>query len=67
MERFAREDQRVRGHLDVIRRKELLELVLRKMEGLRGLEGQGVGEGRGGVERGKGKGGSGGERGWRIF
>ncbi|MCJ1307818.1 dynamin-like GTPase mgm1 [Agyrium rufum] len=40
VERFAREDQRVKGHLDVIRRKELLELVLAKMDGLRGLEGR---------------------------
>ncbi|CZS94453.1 hypothetical protein WAI453_008060 [Rhynchosporium graminicola] len=38
VERFAREDPRVRGHLEVIRRKELLELVLGKMEGLRDLE-----------------------------
>lgn len=38
VERFAREDPRVRGHLEVIRRKELLELVLEKMEGLRALE-----------------------------
>ncbi len=37
VERFAREDPRVRGHLEVIRRKELLELVLGKMEGLRDL------------------------------
>ena len=40
VERFAREDGRVRGHLDIIRRKEMLELVLDKMEGLRGLEGR---------------------------
>ncbi|KAG4425153.1 hypothetical protein IFR04_001720 [Cadophora malorum] len=38
VERFAREDPRVRGHLETIRRKELLELVLGKMEGLRELE-----------------------------
>jgi hypothetical protein len=38
VERFAREDPRVRAHLDVIRRKELLELVLEKMEGVRDLE-----------------------------
>jgi len=38
VERFAREDPRVRGHLETIRRKELLELVLGKMEGLRDLE-----------------------------
>src|ERR1700712_6140540 len=38
VERFAKEDPRVKGHLEVIRRKELLELVLGKMEGLRDLE-----------------------------
>jgi hypothetical protein len=38
VERFAREDGRIRAHLDVIRRKELLELVLEKMEGVRDLE-----------------------------
>lgn len=39
VERFAREDPKVRGHLEVIRRKELLELVLHKMESLREIEG----------------------------
>ncbi|CAD6505970.1 BgTH12-06902 [Blumeria graminis f. sp. triticale] len=38
VERFANEDPRVRGHLEVIRRKDLLELVLQKMEGLKDLE-----------------------------
>ena len=38
VERFAREDVRVARHLDVIRRKQLLELVLEKCEGLRSLE-----------------------------
>ncbi|KAG9228751.1 P-loop containing nucleoside triphosphate hydrolase protein [Amylocarpus encephaloides] len=38
VERFAREDSRIKAHLDVIRRKELLELVLEKMEGVRDLE-----------------------------
>ena len=38
VERFAKEDPRVKGHLEVIRRKELLELVLGKMEGLKDLE-----------------------------
>ncbi|KAL8712154.1 MAG: hypothetical protein Q9220_003588 [cf. Caloplaca sp. 1 TL-2023] len=66
VERFAREDQRVRGHLDVIRRKELLELVLGKMDSLRvleGREGRGRGE-QGGVGVGMGK-----ERkkGWSMF
>lgn len=40
VERFAREDPKVRGHLDVVRRKEMLERVLGKMEGLRALEGR---------------------------
>ena len=38
VERFAREDPKVARHLDVVRRKDLLELVLEKCEGLRGLE-----------------------------
>ncbi|KAK6435877.1 mitochondrial dynamin GTPase Msp1 [Oleoguttula sp. CCFEE 5521] len=38
LERFAREDPKVRKHLDVVRRKEGLERVLKEMEGLRGLE-----------------------------
>jgi len=40
IERFAREDPRIRAHLDVIRRKEMLELVLEKIESLRQLEGK---------------------------
>ena len=39
VERLAKEDPKVRRHLDVIRRKELLELVLDKMESLRQIEG----------------------------
>lgn len=39
IERFAKEDPKVKRHLEVIRRKELLELVLEKMESLRRLEG----------------------------
>lgn len=38
VERFAREDPRIKSHLDVIRRKEMLELVLQKIESLRQLE-----------------------------
>ncbi|KAK8241836.1 P-loop containing nucleoside triphosphate hydrolase protein [Phyllosticta capitalensis] len=38
IERFAREDPKVRRHLDVVRRKELLEHVLKEMESLRQLE-----------------------------
>ncbi|KAI9838241.1 MAG: dynamin-like GTPase mgm1 [Sclerophora amabilis] len=40
VERYAREDPKIRGHLDVIRRKEMLELVLQKMESLRQLDGR---------------------------
>jgi hypothetical protein len=40
IERFAREDPKIKAHLEVIRRKELLELVLEKMESLRALEGR---------------------------
>lgn len=38
VERFAREDPKVRKHLDVVRRKEMLEMVLEKIESLRQLE-----------------------------
>ncbi|KAH7113778.1 P-loop containing nucleoside triphosphate hydrolase protein [Dendryphion nanum] len=38
VDRFAREDPKIRRHLDVVRRKELLEHVLKEMEGLRQLE-----------------------------
>jgi dynamin-like GTPase MGM1, mitochondrial len=38
IERFAREDPKIRKHLDVIRRKEMLEMVLEKIESLRQLE-----------------------------
>ena len=70
VERFAREDKRVRGHLDVIRRKEMLELVLRKMEGLRGLDGREGGRmaerAKIGGEESRGAGGK--ERGgWKLF
>ena len=40
VEQFAKEDPKIRQHLDVIRRKELLELVLEKMDSLRQLEGR---------------------------
>ena len=40
VERFAKEDPKIRRHLEVIRRKELLELVLEKMESLKQLEGR---------------------------
>ncbi|KAF2138785.1 uncharacterized protein K452DRAFT_233429 [Aplosporella prunicola CBS 121167] len=38
IERFAREDPKIRRHLDVVRRKDLLEHVLKEMESLRQLE-----------------------------
>ncbi|KAK3051477.1 mitochondrial dynamin GTPase Msp1 [Extremus antarcticus] len=38
VERFAREDPKIRRHLDLVRRKEGLEHVLKEMEGLRQLE-----------------------------
>ena len=40
IERFAREDPKIRRHLDVVRRKDMLELVLNKIENLRQLEGR---------------------------
>lgn len=43
IERFAREDPKIKSHLDVIRRKEMLELVLDKIESLRQLEGKAKG------------------------
>lgn len=68
VERFAKEDGKVKRHLDVIRRKELLELVLGKMEGLRVLEGRERGREEGKM-MGKGKGDAKGgrDRGWRLF
>jgi hypothetical protein len=38
VERFAREDPKIRRHLEVIRRKEKLELVLGKIEAMNELE-----------------------------
>ncbi|ESZ90771.1 msp1 [Sclerotinia borealis F-4128] len=46
VEKFAREDKKIERHLEVIRRKELLELVLGKMEGLRDLRELDNGEAR---------------------
>ena len=65
VEKFAKEDPRVKKHLDVIKRKELLELVLEKMDSLRQIEGRG-GHG-GGRDGGRQMGGKK-ERGrWGIF
>jgi hypothetical protein len=60
VQRFAKEDPKVRAHLEVIRRKELLELVLEKMESLRALEGREkrrdvVGSKKKGAEKERGK------------
>ncbi|EPE07887.1 mitochondrial dynamin gtpase [Ophiostoma piceae UAMH 11346] len=49
IERFAKEDPKIKRHLDVIRRKDLLELVLEKMESLRQLEGREKSRRTGGV------------------
>lgn len=66
VEKFAREDGRVRAHLDVIRRKELLELVLEKMDGVRELEGsrRERERARGGRDK---RGEDGKKKGWGIF
>ncbi|KAM0276001.1 hypothetical protein ACHAQH_007171 [Verticillium albo-atrum] len=40
IEQFAREDPKIKHHLEIIQRKELLELVLDKMESLRQIEGR---------------------------
>ncbi|KUJ10017.1 uncharacterized protein LY89DRAFT_787688 [Mollisia scopiformis] len=61
VERFAKEDPRVKGHLEVIRRKELLELVLEKMEGLKALEVEERGK------RARGKGEKKAKGGWSLF
>ncbi|OJD22192.1 hypothetical protein ACJ73_06459 [Blastomyces percursus] len=61
IERFAREDPRIRRHLDVIKKKEMLELVLEKIESLRQLEGRSKASGQqvsAAKERSKG---------WRLF
>ncbi|KAL8843223.1 MAG: hypothetical protein Q9176_002176 [Flavoplaca citrina] len=69
VERFAREDKKVRGHLDAIRRKELLEKVLGKMKTLNMLEERERGEGHREAAVGGGKGvgtGNGRKRSWTI-
>jgi hypothetical protein len=43
LERFAREDPKIRRHLDLIQRKELLELVLRKIDELNRIAAQAPG------------------------
>lgn len=63
VEQFAKEDPKIRRHLEVIRRKELLELVLEKMESLKQLEGRDrdrvVGRQGRGSEKGRGR--------WGLF
>lgn len=62
VERFAREDPRIRRHLDVIQKKEMLELVLQKIESLRQLEGRtkNNSQQRSALSKDRGKG-------WRLF
>ncbi|KAI0434630.1 mitochondrial dynamin GTPase [Xylaria sp. FL1042] len=63
VERFAKEDPKIKKHLEVIKRKELLELVLEKMDSLRQLEGRERERGKRGSKQNKEK-----ERGrWGIF
>ncbi|PHH77690.1 hypothetical protein CDD83_4096 [Cordyceps sp. RAO-2017] len=63
VERFAKEDPKIHRHLELIRRKELLELVLEKMESLRQLEGRERERVSGGRKRDPGK-----QRGrWGLF
>lgn len=65
IERFACEDPKVKRHLDVIKRKDMLERVLEKLESLQMLEGRERGK-HGGVQRtpveAKQE-----EKGWRLF
>lgn len=61
VDHFAREDPRVRRHLDVIQKKEMLELVLQKIESIRQLDGRSKSSAQQSSavrERGKG---------WRLF
>ncbi|KAF2011381.1 hypothetical protein BU24DRAFT_443734 [Aaosphaeria arxii CBS 175.79] len=62
IDRFAREDPKVRRHLDVVRRKELLEHVLKEMDSLRQLEAR---EKRYAAQREEGK--SRRKGGWSLF
>ena len=59
LEQFAREDPKVRRHLDLVRRKDLLDRVLREMEALRALDQAGGGRRRASVEAK--------EKRWRLF
>jgi hypothetical protein len=59
VERFAREDPKIRAHIDLVRRKDLLEHVLKEMEGLRQLDNQ--------RERGMGRRSDRRNKGWGLF
>ncbi|KAK3988570.1 P-loop containing nucleoside triphosphate hydrolase protein [Cladorrhinum sp. PSN332] len=59
LEKFAREDAKVRRHLDLIQRKELLELVLNKIQDLNRLSGNPVRGGKGETDYAKKRGSSG--------
>lgn len=61
LEQFAREDPKVRRHLDLVRRKDLLDRVLREMEALRALEQAG------GRRRRNGKADETDRKRWRLF
>ncbi|OJD31191.1 mitochondrial dynamin gtpase [Diplodia corticola] len=61
VERFAREDPKIRRHLDVVRRKDLLEHVLKEMDSLRQLEAREKRFGARSAQK-EGKG-----RGWSLF
>ncbi|THY92553.1 hypothetical protein D6C92_05777 [Aureobasidium pullulans] len=50
LDQFAREDPKIRRHLDVVHRKELLEHVLKEMEALKALEAREKRAGRGSRE-----------------
>jgi dynamin-like GTPase MGM1, mitochondrial len=62
VERFASEDPRIRRHLDVIKKKETLELALQKIESLRELEGRNIPRGSQKPVASKGR-----SRGWSLF
>lgn len=64
IERFAREDPKIQRHLDVVKRKDLLEHVLKEMEGLRQLENR---ERSRGFRRGAGEEAQTGKRSWGMF
>lgn len=66
IERFAREDPKIRKHLDVVKRKEMLEHVLKEMESLRQLDDRE--RRRGGAQGSRGaEGEEKRSRGWKLF